>query len=96
MRDGSEQRVQIKGRVCSEKFNPGAKLGRLSRSGECDVVMLALLDDATLELREVWEAPHGAVVAALDFPGSKARNDRRQLSIGSFKKIAERVWNRDD
>jgi hypothetical protein len=88
------QHVQIKGRACSEKDNPGARLGVMSRSDDCHVVMMVLLDKGTLQLREIWEAPYAEIDAALNRPGSKARNERRQISVGSFRRLkcARRIW----
>jgi hypothetical protein len=50
-----------------------------------------LLDNATLEPREMWEAPYAAVVECLRKPGSNARA-RGALGVPAFKKIARRVW----
>ena len=86
------QRVQIKGRACAEKDNPGARLGIMSRSDDCDVVMMVLLDKTTLLLREIWEAPYAEIDAALTKPGSRMRNEKRQISVGSFKSHARRIW----
>ncbi len=91
-KDGSLKRIQIKGRAHNENSKPGAKLGTLSQSGECDTIMMVLLDKDTLLLREIWEAKYEDIDAALLKPGSKARNERRQISVGSFKKKAKRIW----
>jgi hypothetical protein len=59
----------------------------------CDTVLLVLLDNATLEARELWEAPYASVCECLARPGSKARA-RGALSISAFKAlpVARRVW----
>ena len=57
----------------------------------CDTVLLVLLDNATLEPREMREAPYSDVCKLLSQPGSKSR-DRGSLGVPAFKAIAERVW----
>ena len=86
------QRIQIKGRACGEKDNPGARLGILSRSDDCDLVLMVLLNKETLLPREIWEAPYAEIDAVLTRPGSTARNKRRQISVGCFKSHARRIW----
>jgi len=54
-------------------------------------VLLVLLDNRTLELREIWEAPMAAVDARLRVPGSKSR-DRGALGVREFKKLAHQIW----
>ena len=56
-------------------------------------VLMVLLDhkfDAT----EIYEAKRSAVVAALNAPGSKARNERGALSVSKFKSIGTLRWRR--
>lgn len=88
---GRTETVQIKGRW---KREPG-KWGRMSaiNTGKpFDVVVLVLLTGEDYSVHEIWEAPRAEVVKRLDAPGSKARNQRRSLSVSQFKTIAERVW----
>jgi predicted secreted protein len=93
LRNGPEgvQRIQIKGRAYGADAKPGQRLGRIKRDAVCDTVMLVLLDNATLALREIWEAPYPAVVERLDRPGSKAR-ERGALGVAEFKRLARRIW----
>lgn len=84
-------RVQIKGRAYGEKANPSQRLGSIKRGADCDTVLLVLLDNLTLEPREMWEAPYGTVENRLAVPGSKARA-RGALGVSEFKKLAERIW----
>lgn len=88
--DGIEK-IQIKGRAFGEKANPSQRLGRIKLDADCDVVMVVLMDSATLEAREIWEAPYSAVVELLSRPGSRAR-ERGQLGVASFRAIATRIW----
>lgn len=86
-------RIQIKGRAY-DGTKPGQRLGRIKVDAACDSVILVLLDNATLEPREMWEAPFTSVVTRLSEPGSKARNERGALSIGDFTRLTgvRRVW----
>jgi len=54
-----------------------------------------ILDEyATLDPREMWEAPIAAVAARLAEPGSKSRNERGALSVGDFKRLpgVRKLW----
>jgi hypothetical protein len=86
--------IQIKGRAQGDNPHPGQRLGRIKKDSRCDVVLLVLLDNATLEPREMWEAPFAEVVARLAVPGSKARNIHGALSVTHFQRLAgaRRVW----
>ncbi|WP_287883492.1 hypothetical protein [Paracoccus sp. (in: a-proteobacteria)] len=79
--NGKVERIQIKGRAFGQAANPGQRLGRIKLDAECDVVMVVLMDNATFNAREIWEAPYATVVEALSRPGSKAR-ERGQLGSG--------------
>ena len=85
-----EERLQIKGR-CALTKNPGQRLGRLDLRTEWDAVLLVLLD-AGLDPIAMYEAPREVVEAALQAPGSKARNERGALSVSKFKSIGRQVW----
>lgn len=89
--DKGEERVQIKGRAYGEDAKPGQRLGTIKRGAPCDKVLLVLLDNRTLEPREMWEAPYAAVEERLAVPGSKSRA-RGALGVREFKRIARRVW----
>lgn len=93
--NGKVERIQIKGRAFGQGANPGQRLGRIKLDAECDVVMVVLMDNATFDAREIWEAPYATVVEALSRPGSKAR-ERGQLGVATFKAIATRVWTAED
>lgn len=66
-------------------------MSRIKLDAPCDTVLLVLLDNATLDPREMWEAPYSAVVECLSRPGSKAR-DRGALGVQAFKKLGRQVW----
>lgn len=87
------ERIQIKGRAYGVDAKPGQRLGTIKPGSPCDIVLFVLLDNGTLDLREMWEVPVAAVDARLAVPGSKARA-RGSLSVAEFKKhcSAWRVW----
>ena len=85
------ERIQIKGRAYGKKAKPGQRMSRIKLDAPCDTVLLVLLNNATLEAREMWEAPYSLVCNCLARPGSKARA-RGALSVSSFKRIASRIW----
>ena len=51
-----------------------------------------VLMDRAMQTLEIWKAERDVVVAALDAPGSKARNERGALSVSKVKQIGTRVW----
>lgn len=85
------ERIQIKGRAYGVDAKPGQRMSRVKLDAPCDTVLLVVLDNATLEAREIWEAPYAAVCECLTRPGSKAR-ERGALGVSAFKSIARRVW----
>jgi hypothetical protein len=90
-----DQRIQIKGRAYGEDAKPSQRLGTIKRGAPCDSVLLVLLDNRTLEPREMWEAPMAAVEARLAVPGSRAR-ERGSLGVPEFKRLANLVWHQRD
>lgn len=84
-------RIQIKGRAFGEGASRTQRLGKIKVDAPCDTVMLVLLDNASLEPREIWEAPFSAVVERLMIPGSKSR-DRGALGLSEFIRVAKRIW----
>jgi hypothetical protein len=50
-----------------------------------------LLDNKTLEPREMWEADYADVAKRLDVPGSRAR-DRGSLGVSEFKRLGRKIW----
>jgi len=86
---GSE-RIQVRSRAHGEKTNAGQKMGRINTDDPCDTVLLVVLDNATLEPLEMWEAPIGSVIEYLARPGAKART-KGVLSIPEFTQIARKV-----
>lgn len=58
----------------------------------CDTVMLAILDNSTLDLREVWEAPMADYHSCLSKLSPKEQD--RGMKVLTFKSFAQRVWPR--
>ena len=86
------ERIQIKGRAFGEASKQSQRLGRIKSGATCDKVLLVLLDNASLEPREMWEASYKDIVARLAEPGSNARNQRGALSVHDFKRVASQIW----
>lgn len=90
------ERIQIKGRAYSRNApEAGQRISRISdKPNCCEAIVLVILDNETLEPREMWEAPFPAVAKRLAVPGSKAR-DRGALGVSEFKRIdgARQVWS---
>ena len=91
--DGSIRRLQIKARCILENSKPGQRVGSIDRKKEWDAVLLVLLDQS-FEATHIFEAERSAVLAALDVPGGKARNERGALSVSKFKSIGKFRWKR--
>ena len=51
------------------------RLSRIKADAPCDVVILVLLDNRTLDPREMWEAPFLAVAARLAFPAPRPASE---------------------
>lgn len=87
------RRIQIKGRAYDPSARSSQRIGTIKPDGPCDAVMLVLLDNATLDPVEIWEAGFAEVVGRLREPGSKSRNERGALCVSDFKRLGRRVWS---
>jgi hypothetical protein len=67
-------------------------MSRFKTDAPCDTVLLVILDNASLDPREMWEAPFESVLDRLKLPG-KARA-RGVLGVSEFKRLpfAHCVW----
>ena len=84
------ERIQIKGRWKRD----GKKWGRVSKidiTKAFDSVVLVLMH-GNYEVHEMWEADRAPIIARLNEPGSKSRNERRSMGVSQFKSIARKVW----
>jgi len=86
-------RIQIKGRCVLDISKRGQRVPGIRFRHPWDVVWLVLLD-SNLGPTVIYEAARETLRAALEKPGSRARNERGQLSIEAFKKLANVVWQR--
>lgn len=91
---GRSERFQIKGRCIMGRPKLGARVGSIDLTKPWDAVLLVLLD-ADFEATVILRAERSAVEAALIAPGSRARNERGQMSISKFRSIGRIVWSRD-
>jgi len=91
---GSVRKLQIKGRCILETSKRSQQVGAVKLEKEWDGVLLVLMDEE-FEPLEIFEADRPAVTAALQEPGSKARNERGALAVSTFKSIGRRVWSRN-
>lgn len=91
--DGKEYRVQIKGRYMPDPKKVSARIGAIDISKPFDSVLLVLLDE-NYDAFAMYEASRDVVVAALQAPGSKSRNERNQLGIAKFKSISSLRWRK--
>jgi hypothetical protein len=89
---GGDQLLQIKGRCILADSKPGQRVGGIDLEKPWDVVLLVVLDE-NYDTTEIWEADRADVADALTAPGSRARNERGQLSISKFKSIGRRIWS---
>jgi hypothetical protein len=91
---GCVRKLQIKGRCILETSKRSQQVGKIKLEKEWDGVLLVLMD-GEFEPLDIFEADRPAVTAALQEPGSKARNERGALAVSRFKSIGRQVWSRD-
>jgi len=87
---GAFVRLQIKARVLIHE-RAGGRMGSIDTKKQWDAALLVILNP-DFEPLAIYEAPRALVVAAIEKPGSKARNERHALSVQQFRSIAEKVW----
>jgi hypothetical protein len=88
---GKKVRFQIKGRAVTKGDPYRGRVPKIT-DGNFEAVLLVLLDKTTLDALEIWRADRISVIARLDEPGGRARNERRSMGISQFRSIAQRVW----
>lgn len=91
--NGTERRLQIKGRCIMKGSKPGQRLGSIDIEKEWDAVLMVLVDD-NFDAYEIYEAERDAVIAALTEPGSISRNERWAMSVTKFRAIGRPRWKR--
>ena len=89
-----KRRIQIKARMYpDDKPLGGQRMGSIKANSVFDTVMLLMMDN-NYQPWVIWEAQRAPVLAALEAPGSKSRNERGALAVAKFKSIATEVWRR--
>lgn len=91
--NGRAERISVKGRWFKGKPNPGERVGKIDFKHEWDSAVLVMLDEFYNPF-VMYEAPRAKVLEVLSRPGSRARNERGQMSISQFKAISRVVWDR--
>jgi hypothetical protein len=91
--DGTERRLQIKGRCLPGNCKPGQRLGSLDLKKEWDACLMVLLDE-NFEATAIYEADRRPLMDALAKPGSRARNERGALAVSQFKSLGKLRWAR--
>lgn len=92
-RDG--RKYQIKGRCVLDVSKKSQRMGRIKTGGDFDAVLLVMLD-ADFNATEIVEADRDPVIAALQSPGSRARNERGQLGVAKFRSIGHSIWKKSN
>lgn len=85
-----DQLLQIKGR-CVPVGGGSQRVGAINLEREWDAVLLVLLNEK-FDPTAIYEAGRATLTAAIQRPGSKARNERGQLNVSQFKSAGRRVW----
>ncbi|MDY6980732.1 MAG: hypothetical protein SV201_12690, partial [Pseudomonadota bacterium] len=80
-RDGSEQRIQIKGRAIFDESKSGQRIGQLKLEQDWDAVVLVLMDE-DFDSFEIYQAWRDEVLEALH---DSSRNKRGAMSVARFR-----------
>lgn len=90
-----KEKIQIKGRVLQDNSEHGQRLGSINLKKEWDYILLTILNNDFNPIA-IFEANRKTVEKELSKPGSKARNERGQLSVRKFKSIAKQIWTHNE
>jgi len=92
-RGSAGKRVQIKSRCIPIGKKPRSqKIGGINLNKPWDTVVLVVMD-SRFEPLGLYEATRRKIRQELLKPGSKARNERGQLTISKFKAIGKPIWS---
>jgi hypothetical protein len=89
-----DELLHIKARRVLDGATSRQRTGSIELDKEWDSVLLVLLDDH-YEATAIYEADRRALTETISDSGSRARNERGQLSVSKFKAIGRRVWARE-
>jgi hypothetical protein len=95
VRGNRKLRVQIKGRAVPWATRYVGRCPAIKTGDLFELVFLVLIDNETMQPREIWEAEEASVTDRLVKPGSKSRNERNSMGISQFKSIATLIWSAD-
>ncbi len=90
--DGSMEKLQIKGRAVRGRALGRSRIGKIDLRHDFDAVLLVVLDE-NLNATSIHRAERAQIEAALQEPGSVARNVRGQLSLSKFFSFDQQVWS---
>ena len=94
--DESGLRYEIKTRRwAKDKGASGQRIGKISKHEDWDFLLVVLLDEQ-YDAYVIYEADKDKVIAALDRPGSKARNERRALDVPTVERIGRVKWTKGE
>lgn len=93
--DNKKEKIQIKGRVLRNESKKGQRLGSINLKEDWDYIVLTILN-GDLDPIEIYEANREIVELELSKSGSKARNERGQLSVSKFKSISKIIWQKKE
>lgn len=93
---GDGSRIEIKSRALDMKKSlSGQRLSRINLSYDWDKLLMLLMDQKFVAHR-IYEACREDIEAALTKPGSKARNERGQLSVTKVISVGRLVWEKSN
>lgn len=94
VRQDSIVKIQIKGRCVANPQKLSGRMGSIDLRQAFDTVLLVLLD-SDFNAFAMYEASREKVEAAINLPGSRARNERGALGIKQFMAIGTARWVRE-
>ena len=94
VRNGKQERLQIKGRAIFDESKSGHRIGQLRLEQPWDVVVLVLMDEH-YEPCEIYEADRDTILETINDPSASRRTARGLLSVTRFKIIGRLVWTRE-
>ncbi len=89
--DKDGKKIQIKGRTMFAESRSGQRIGQLKLEQDWDAVVLVLMDEE-FQTTEIYRAARDVVEDAFE---ESTRSKRGAMSVARFRKIAERVWERE-
>ena len=82
--------MQIKSRVIADSMKSGHRVGQLNTSGNWDIVILSLMNDA-FEPVEMYQLSRNKIINTLPTNNKK----QNTISVAKFKMIGDLVWSQN-